>query len=137
MSLPFSRREILELRPRRRVSRSSLTDFNSKDNSASWSPCFWFSFFNATTVLRSWTTLGPFRTFSSSLSYYPPGHVMGGGVRCLFPLLGADTMDSASPFSLGESAGKRPLPYPPLGVRTPKTLKRFGVLSLMGVREVV
>ena len=39
-------------------------------------------------VLRSWMTLGPFRTFSSSLSYCPPGRVMGGGERCLFTLLG-------------------------------------------------
>ena len=38
MSLPFSKREILELRPRRRMSRSSLTAFSSKDSSASWSP---------------------------------------------------------------------------------------------------
>ena len=40
---------------------------------------------------------------------------MGGGVRCLFTFLGVDAIDSASPFSMGESMGKRPLLYPPSG----------------------
>ena len=53
---------------------------------------------------------------------------MGGGVRCLVTFLGVDATDSASPFSLGESAGKRPLPYPPSGSPDsddPKTLWRI------------